>query len=261
MYSNVEADDLLQLGKITPVAYEENFPFPYNNFVYAVHIDLEASNARKQARKQPGTHAIPLGLDNLIIRLPNPASGYNDKTRVENEVAALSIARNALQAKYPSFIPRVFGWGSARHGQGWILQEHMTGSPLLDDFSQMIDVDKVCILRQMADVLSCFQLIQLPATIQEYGGLGFGPSGEYVSAPMSFLDAGPFPTYEDLLKATIQSKLAKADNDPQVQGWRANGVRARLDEFIAEGLHTSMESMGSFPKTLVHADFSMYLCY
>lgn len=253
----MEADDL-QLGKITPVAYEENFPFPYNNFVYAVNVDLETSHARNRAQWQPGTQAIPPGLDSFIIRLPNPISGYNDKTRVENEVASLSIARDALQAKFPGFIPRVFGWGSARHGQGWILQEYMTGSPLLDDFSQMSDANRACILRQMADVLSGFQLIELPANIRDYGGLGFGPSGEYVSAPMSILDAGPFPTYEDLVKATIQSKLAKTDTDPQVEGWRANGVRTRLEKFIAEGLHVAMKSMGSFPKALVHADFSMY---
>lgn len=251
-----KADDL-QPGKITPIAYEENFPFPYNNFVYAVNVNLEASGAQYRAQRQPGTHAIPRGLDKFIIRLPNPISGYNDKTRVENEVASLSIACDALLAKFAGFVPRVFGWGSARDGQGWILQEYMAGSPLLDDFCQMSDVDRACILRQMADVLGSFQLIELPATIRDYEGLGFGSLGEYVSAPMSIMDAGPFPTYEELVKATIQSKLTKADTDPQVDGWRANGVRVRLEKFLARGLHVAMESMGSFPKALVHADFSM----
>lgn len=213
--------------------------------------------AYNQAQRQPGTHTIPPGLDTFIVRLPNPISGYNDKIRVQNEVAALSIARDALQAKFPDFVPRVFGWGSARHGHGWILQEHMAGKPLLDDFHQMSDNDKALILRQMADVLTILQQYQLPATIRDYGGLDFGPSGEYVSAPLSILDAGPFTTYSGLVKATIQSKLAKADTDPQVQGWRASGVRARLDKFIAEGFHVAMENMGTFPKVLVHADFSM----
>lgn len=234
-----------------------DFPFDYNNFVYAVNINLEASGAQNQAQQQPGTHPIPPGLDTFIIRLPNPVSGYNDKIRVENEVAALSIARDALQAKFPDLIPRVFGWGSARLGQGWILQEHMAGNPLLDDFHRMNDEDKALILRQMADILTILQRYQLPATIRDYGGLDFGPSGEYVSAPISIMDAGPFATYEDLVKATIQSKLVKSDTDPQVEGWRANGVRARLDKFIAEGLHVAMENMRSFSKVLVHADFSM----
>lgn len=222
-----------------------------------MNIHREASGAQNQAQRQPGTHTIPPGLDTFIIRLPNPVSGYNDKIRVENEVAALSIARDALQVKFPGFVPRVFAWGSARHGQGWILQEHMAGSPLLDDFGRMSDDDKAVILRQMADVLTILQRHQLPAAIRDYGGLAFDPSGEYVSAPISTMDAGPFATYADLVKATVQSKLVIADTDPQVEGWRGNGVRARLDKFVSEGLHVAMEKMGNFPKVLVHSDFSM----
>ncbi|KAI4138391.1 MAG: hypothetical protein LQ341_004689, partial [Variospora aurantia] len=219
----------------------------------------EVPHAQNQAQRQPGTHTIPHGLDAFIIRLPNPTSGYNDQIRVQNEVAALSIARDALHAEFPGLVPRVFGWGSAKDGQGWILQEHMAGSPLLDDFGQMNNKNKGFMLGQMAAVLALLQQYQIPSTIQGYGGLGFGPSGEYVSAPLSILDAGPFTTYEGLVKATIQSKLAKADTDPQVEGWRANGVRARLDKFIAEGLHVAMGNMGTFPKVLVHADFNNFL--
>ena len=109
----------------------------------------------------------------------------------------------------------------------------MTVSPLLDDFGQMSDVDKVSILRQLADVFSNFQLIELFNTIRDYGGFGFGSSGEYVSASMSIMDAGPFPAYKDLVRAIIQSKLIKADTDSQVEGWRPNGVRPRLGKFIA----------------------------
>ena len=119
-----------------------------------MNISSEGPVAHNQAQRQSGTHSIPPGLDAFIIRLPNPISGYNDKIRVQNEVAALSIARDALQAKFPDFIPRVFGWGSAKYGRGWILQEHMAGRPLLNDFHQMSDKDKAYLLRQMADVLS-----------------------------------------------------------------------------------------------------------
>ena len=97
---------------------------------------------------------------------------------------------------------------------------------------------------------------QLPDTIQGFGGLGFRPSGEYISAPMSIFAAGPLSPYEDFVKATISSKLTKADNDAQVGGWRANGVRARLDKFLSDGFHTVMRRMGNHPKALVHADFS-----
>ena len=192
------------------------------------------------------------------MRLPNLRSGYNDKIRVENEVAALSLARDALETRFPGLVPRVFGWGSAKDGQGWMLQEHLTGSPLLLDFGSMSPENKVIILRQMADILSTLQQHQLPPTIQDYGGLDFGPSGEYISGPMSIMDAGPFPTYEGLVRATILSKLAKADTDAQVLGWQSNGVRARLNNFVDQGLHDAMKNLGSFPKALVHADFGMF---
>ena len=224
--------------------------------MYVVQVDLGPSHLASPAQRQPGTHPIPPGIDTFIIRLPNPVSGYNDSIRVENEVAALSLAREALQAKFPALVPRVFGWGSGQLGQGWILEEHMAGSPLLDDFGEMTDEDKANILGQMADVLVTLQRYQLPSTVRDFGGLGFGPSGEYNSAPISILNAGPFATYGDLVKATIQSKLVKADSDPQVQGWQANGIRARLDKFIADGLHSALDDLGNFPKVLVHADFS-----
>ena len=245
---------------VEAIAYEDDFPFPYNNFVYVVHVDLGPSHATKPAQRQPGTHPIPTDIDTFIIRLPNPLSGYNDRIRVENEVAALSLARDALQANFPAFVPRVFGWGSGQLGQGWILEEYMAGSPLLDDFGKMTDEDKANILGQMADVLSTLQRYQLPSTVRDFGGLGFGPSGEYTSAPLSILNAGPFATYEDLVKATIQSKLVKADSDPQVLGWQANGIRARLDKFIADGLHPALSDLGDYPKVLVHADLSTPRC-
>ena len=75
-----------------------------------MNISSKGTVAHNQAQWQPGTHSIPPGLDAFIIRLPNPIYGYNDKIRVQNEAAALSIARDALQAKFPDFVPRVFGW-------------------------------------------------------------------------------------------------------------------------------------------------------
>ena len=170
-------------------------------------IDPSISGAQHPFKRQPGTYAVPAGLDNFILRLPNPTSGYNDRTRVENEVAALALARSGLQARYPGLIPRVFGWESARNGQGWMLQEYMHGSPLLDDFNQMSDDDRAIILNQMADILTILQQHKLPATIRQYGGLDFGPLGEYVSDPMSIFCSGPFKTYEEFVRATIESKL------------------------------------------------------
>ncbi|KAL9088006.1 MAG: hypothetical protein Q9165_006347 [Trypethelium subeluteriae] len=200
--------------KITPIAYEEGFPFPYNNFVYAVDLNTEDHHIDHH---QPGTHDVPSGTSSVVIRLPNPISGYNNKGRVENEVAALSLARHALQSRLAHLVPRVFAWCSARDGQGWILQERMAGQPLHEDFQGMSQEQRSKILEQMADILAHFQRYKIPDSVKGYGGLTFNAAGEYVSAPLSILDGGPFPTYEALVKKTIESKLAKSDIDPRVQ--------------------------------------------
>lgn len=189
------------------------------------------------------------------MRLSNHEAGYNDKHRVENEVAAMGIARQATMPDFPNLIPQIFGWRSGSTGHGWILQERMPGVPILGQFGSMSDADKKCILKQMARVLACLQRYQLPSTIQEFGGLSFDSSGSPVSAPLSIMDGGPYQTYPALIAGTVQDKLAKADSDPRIQGWRPNNLRARLEKFVEQGLRKVAGDMTCHRKVLVHADF------
>ncbi|KAI9703535.1 MAG: hypothetical protein M1820_005839 [Bogoriella megaspora] len=248
----------LKPHKIKSIAYEEGFPFPYNNFVYGVEISLEdPTEDLYVGQNRPGTQAIPAGTSSVVIRLSNFAWGYNHAVRVENEVAALSMARDALGAELQHLVPRVFAWSPATADQGWILQEYMPGQPLLEDFKVMKEQDQAKILGQMADVLGCFQAYEIPTSVQGYGGLRFGQAGEYLSAPLSLLDGGPFPTYEALVRKTIESKLHEAENDRYVQGWRDSDVRSRLEDFLARGLHRTMSaSLDGLRKALVHGDLS-----
>lgn len=131
----------------------------------------------------------------------------------------------------------------------------MSGSGPLAEFSSWSEEDKANILDQMADVLACLQRFQLPSTIDQYGGVGFDAEGNYVNTALSMYDAGPFETYPELLRATITSKLIKADGDSRVRGWRDNGIRVRLDEFLNRGLPTLLQGVASLDKVLVHADF------
>lgn len=239
-----------------PVAYEEDYPFPYNNFVYSVNVDKHESSTVPPSPQQPGTHPIPVDESTFIFRMPNPISGYNDKVRVENEVAALSLAREALRPNLEHIVPRVYGWASAKGGNGWVLQERMPGDVLVEDFEAMDKADKAVILGQMADILACLQRFELPGTIGKYGGLAFDASGNIVSTALSIFHAGPFSSYHDLLRGTIQDKLEKVDADPWVRGWRDNGIRDRLDKFLSRGLTDLLKDISSLDKTLVHADFS-----
>ena len=131
----------------------------------------------------------------------------------------------------------------------------MPGRPVQQDFDDLSDDGKANLLGQMADVLACFQRYKLPHSIRDYGGVCFDTAGRYCSAPLSIMDDGPFSTYEAFVRGTIQSKLRQADEDPQVDGWRQNQLRGRLDRFLTSGLHQAVkDSVGKLDKVLIHAD-------
>ncbi|KAF4547650.1 Hypothetical protein D9617_38g090900 [Elsinoe fawcettii] len=240
---------------IQPLAYEEDFPFPYNNFVYLVSRETTGSSGTKRS-ELPGTQSIPEDQHDFIVRLPNPLSGYNDTVRVENEGASLQLAREALSPGLPGLVPCVYGWSSAKDGQqGWILQEYKKGHGLLDNFDSMDNEKQAIILGHMADILKVLQNFGLPSSVTKYGGLTFDSNGDIVSAPMSIQQGGPYESYHDLVLGTIRSKLQKADQDPIVDGWKGHGIRNRIDHFLESRFDTIMSSVTQTKKTLVHADF------
>ncbi|KFY34394.1 hypothetical protein V494_06809 [Pseudogymnoascus sp. VKM F-4513 (FW-928)] len=56
-----------------------------------------------------------------------------------------------------------------------------------------------------------------------------------------------------------QTRLAlrKADKNPYINGWRANGVRDRLGAFIERGVPAQFEDLGSKQdRVIIHADFT-----
>ena len=60
------------------------------------------------------TVKIAQGTKEFIFRLTNPdAEAMNQKTRVENEMAIISLAASALSGFEPHVVPSVYGWGSA----------------------------------------------------------------------------------------------------------------------------------------------------
>jgi hypothetical protein len=51
--------------------------------------------------------------------------------------------------------------------------------------------------------------------------------------------------------------LQKADANPYIKGWRANGMRERLDAFVERGVLAQFETLGSKQDwVIIHADFS-----
>ena len=196
------------------------------------------------------------------MRLTNPnADGMNTENRVENEVAMINLVGAALGHYNPKVVPSVYGWGSAaaESSQGWILQELMPGTPLDIAIDSMDLQNKKTIFAQMAGMLSEMQRYRLPPSITGFGGLTFDSAGRIVSSVMTSIDAGPWPSYEEQYKGRLKVALARADANPYIRGWQANGVRKRIDAFVDHGVHAQFRNLASKEeKVLTHADFSEF---
>lgn len=213
-------------------------------------------------KQQPGCKAIPDGMSEFIVRLTNPAAdGMNTENRVENEVAMIDLVGAALSHYNPKVVPSVYGWGSAagESSQGWILQELMPGAPVDVALDNMDLQNKKAIFAQMAGMLSAMQKYRLPSSITGFGGLTFNSAGRIVSGPMTSVDAGPWPSYEEQFKGRLRVALARADANPYIRGWQTNGVRKRIDAFVDHGVSAHFRTLTSKEeKVLAHGDFSEF---
>ncbi|KAI0107221.1 kinase-like domain-containing protein [Nemania sp. FL0031] len=248
--------------KIDPIQYDPDCPFKYNNFVYRITLPspITSDNATKDEARQPGCDPIPDGTKEFIVRLTNPdAEGMNPETRVENEVAMINLAAAALRSFQPSVVPSVYAWGSAatKSAQGWIIQQLMPGESVDESFPSMDIQEKKLILSQMAKLLKALQDYQLPESITGFGGVTFDENGRIVSAAMPSVGAGPWLSYESSFKGRLEVELQEADANKYVQGWRANGIRDRLDAFVQRGVPSQFESLKTaHDKAIIHADFT-----
>jgi hypothetical protein len=257
--NSVDRADPIQ-ANVVPIQYDPECPFKYNNFIYRVSLASASPVAKvtSATSSQPGTVPIPHGTNEFILRLTNSdAEGMHPATRVENEVALILLASEALCNFQPPVVPRIYGWGSAASGQGWTLQELLPGEPLDEAFESMSLDEKRRILAQMAELLKGLQGFSLPDTVKGFGGVTYDGSGAIVSAAMPSVGAGPWSSLEESFKRRLEVALAKADENQYIKGWRANGLRERLEAFVAKGVPEQLEALGSrADRVIVHADFS-----
>ncbi|KAI0550663.1 hypothetical protein F4679DRAFT_594575 [Xylaria curta] len=232
---NLELD-----AQIIPIQYDPECPFKYNNFVYHIKLPspIRSGHIIEDEVLQPGCVPVPDGTKEFIMRLTNPdAEGMSPETRVENEVAMISLAALALRLFQPSVVPSVYAWGSAstKTSQGWIIQQLMPGKSVDESFESM----------------------SLDQNVTGYGGVTFAQNGQVVSTAMTSVGAGPWPTYESSFKGRLNVALRRADANPYIQGWNANGVRDRLENFVKHGLPSQFDSPKTAQdKAIVHADFT-----
>ena len=203
---------------------------------------------------------MPDDTKKLIMRLTNAeAESMHPETRVENEVAMISLAAAALKDFRPRVVPSVYAWGSAaaQDSQGWILQELMPGESLDELYPSMDIEDKKEVVAQMAKMLKAVQNYRLPESISQFGGVTFDENGQIVSAAMSTVGAGPWQSYEAYFKERIEIALEKAASNKAIDGWKSGKLGDRLRAFVENGLPAQFESLKTKQqKSIIHADFS-----
>ena len=233
---------------------------------------------------KPGTVSLPTTSSSVVIRISNPQALVNHETRVENEVAAMMLMRDALSAYISQIVPQVYDWTSASPANtilGYILQEYKPGvgldttfglggsSDQESSFQEFDSVKKQDLLRQIAEVLKLIQSYKLPPTVKGYGGLRFDEAARIITGPTTIPCGGPFMTYPEMYAQMLQHQLGEADRNTElVRGWRTkdrntgstadhNDLRDRLDTLATakDGIARIVEENSVQRPTLVHGDF------
>jgi hypothetical protein len=137
------------------------------------------------------------------------------------------------------------------------MQQLMPGKQLDTGMKDMDLEGKSIIFAQMAKMLSVIQRHQLPKSITGFGGLTFNAAGLPVSAAMTSVNSGPWPSYEESWRARLRMALKRADANHYISGWHANGVKERLEAFMQDRVAVQCRSLASKDeRVVVHADFS-----
>lgn len=212
---------------------------------------------------RPGTEVLPPDETDVVIRMSNPHALLNEEARVQNEVAAMKLMREALSGHSESLVPRVFGWSPASEGRGWIMQEFKHGLQLDAVFGGLPEERQVDVLNQVAAVYKLIQDFRVPNSVQGYGGLSFDDSGRVRSGPTTIPCGGPFSQFYEMYAQMLRRQLDETDTSERLRGWRRNSLRDRLERFASQGIAQSVNDNAVSRQTLIHGDFSKSfdLCY
>lgn len=256
-----------------------------NNFVYKVELapkDAHATaNAELNKIAKPGTTPLPEDVSAVVIRISNPQALINHEVRVENEVAAMTLMRDALSSYSSKLVPEVYDWHSCMPSIknspfGYVLQEHKPGvgldstfglsanSEQKTSFEDLPEDKKRDLLAQIAAMFKLIQSYELPPTVKAYGGLRFGEAGDIVTGPTAIPCGGPFETYPEMHAQMLRFQLEESDRSENiVRGWREGdlepsgiSLRDRLDNLAASDGIAKIAGENSISRpTLVHGDF------
>lgn len=200
--------------------------------------------------------ALPTDTADAVIRISNPQALVNENVRVQNEVAAMSLMRDALAGEWEGLVPHVYGWSPSSEGRGWIVQEYKHGVQLDKSFGSLDSERQRDVVRQVVSFYKLLQNYRLPASVQGYGGLGFDEAGQVVTGPTTIPCGGPFDTLPDMYAQMLRRQLDESDTSDRLKGWRQNGLRERLEHFASDGIVRQTRDSCIERRALIHGDFS-----
>lgn len=219
---------------------------------------------------QPGTTKAPgNGVSVLVLKLSNLAvQDMNNANRVENDVAVQHLVRQYMdEAGMSPLIPAMYAWerpkssdGSDETDFGWTMSEFKNGSDLDLEFPTLqTDEARQDVLEQIAAIVVAFQRVKLPRGVTKFGGLKFDNDGAVVSGESPMRKGPPASSYAEEFVDKLRGPLRTAGESSTIQGWKPNGVKDRLDKFLANGgVETVLSGVDLHDKSIIHADFSKH---
>ncbi|KAF7353709.1 Aph phosphorylate [Mycena venus] len=232
----------------------------YNNYLYTVKI---ANALTKPGNTQPGTVALSTGhTQDLVVRLLKTELGAIPE-RVQNEVAALFLARQPLASVVR--VPEVYAWSEGRgpHGIPFIIMELLPGVPLDTIWPHLDLPTRLPILTQIGQILTVLRSIQIPVPLAPsnyaFGGLTFSASGNITTTVHPDANGGPFTCAEEQWLFMLSNKLQDADKNTFIKGWKGAAqpdLRNRIDSFIEKdnGFRVILRQVAQEP-IFVHGDY------
>ncbi|KAK2027852.1 hypothetical protein LX32DRAFT_428293 [Colletotrichum zoysiae] len=260
----------LQASNISTLAYDEEYQYPFNNFLFKVELTTPAF-ASSFPGTQPGTRRAPSeGVSTLVIKLSNLAAhDVNNANRIANDVASQHLVRESMaKGGLDPMVPYVYAWAPAtttdevdEKGFGWIISEFRSGVDLGPEFSSLDVESQKHVFHQMAAVLGAMQIADLPEGVTKFGGgLKFDSNGHIVDGESpSMQDVKPAASYLEWRVEKLRSRLERAAESPIIQGWKSNGVATRIEKFLASGgPQKVLSTVDVHRKCLIHGDLTIY---
>ncbi|KAK2042426.1 hypothetical protein LZ31DRAFT_585896 [Colletotrichum somersetense] len=260
----------LQASDISSLAYDEEYQYPFNNFLFKVELATPAF-ASSFPGTQPGTCRAPSeGVSTLVVKLSNLAAhDVNNANRIANDVASQHLVRESMaKGGLDPLVPYVYAWAPAtttdeadEKGFGWIMSEFRSGVDLGPEFASLDVESQTYVLHQMAAFLGAMQVADLPDGVTKFGGgLKFDSNGYIVDGePPSMQDVKPASSYLEWRVGKLRSRLERAAESPIIRGWKSNGVATRIEKFFASGgPQKVLNTVDVHRKCLIHADLTIY---